>query len=75
MRFKTRRIYTGTTTKMSKMGNEYILVSFLNDDGQTFTVVSDVEVPDDVQKLDEVNVEFEVSVGRYNNLRVKRIWK
>lgn len=75
MRFEIRRIYTGTTKKISNQGNEYILISFLNDEGQTFSVVSDVEVPDDIQPLDEVNVEFELSTGRYKNLRVKRIWK
>lgn len=75
MRFQTKRIYTGKTIKTSKQGNEYILLSFLNDDGQTFTVVSDVDVTDDIKQLDEVNVEFEIKAGRYINMRVKRIWK
>ena len=75
MRFETRRIYTGTTKRESKEGKEYTLISFLDDEGQTFTVVSDVEVPNDVKQLDSVFVEFELSTGKYKNLRVKRIWK
>lgn len=75
MKFETKRIFTGTTKKVGKQGNEYILISFLNDEGQTFTVVSDVDVPENIKMLDEVNVEFEITTGRYTNMRVKRIWK
>ena len=75
MRFQCERIITGAERRTSKSGHEYILMHFLDDEGRTFSCVSDVEVPDDIQPLEEVNVEFDLSTGRYKNLRVKRIWK
>jgi len=75
MRFETRRIYTGTTKKEGKNGNKYTLINFLDDEGQTFSVVSDVEVPLGIKQLETVNVEFELTTGKYKNLRVKKMWK
>lgn len=73
MRFETKCNYIGKKKKVSEKGNEYLLISFLDDD-YIFNAVSDVEVPENIERLDEVNVEFELTV-KYNNLRVKRIWK
>lgn len=75
MKFQCERIITGVEKKTSKDGNEYILIHFLNDDGRTFSCVSEVPLPSDIKQLDKVNVEFQIIIGRYINLRVVGIWK
>lgn len=75
MKFNARCVYTGKTEKKSKKGNKYILVNFLDDNGKTFTVLSVVDVPENIKMLEVVNVEFELVFGRNIYLRVNKIWK
>lgn len=75
LRFQCERVITGAEKKMSKNGNEYIIFNFLDDNGRTFSCVSDVTLPSNIKILDKVNVEFEVKTGRYINLRVVGLWK
>lgn len=75
MRFQTERIITGAEKKTSKNGNVYTIINFLDDNGRTFSCVSDVPLTSDIKALDKVNVEFEIITGRYTNLRVVGIWK
>lgn len=75
MRFQTERIITGAEKKTSKNGNVYTIINFLDDNGRTFSCVSDVSLTSDIKALDKVNVEFEIITGRYTNLRVVGIWK
>lgn len=75
MKFNSKCIYTGKVIKEGKKG-KYILVHFLKEDGQTFSVVSDVDVPENVNQLDVVNVVFELIFTSKNvYVRVKKIWK
>lgn len=75
MRFQSERIITGAERKISKNGNEYNIFNFLDDNGRTFSCVSDVPLTSDIKALDKVKVEFEIITGRYINLRVVGIWK
>lgn len=76
MRFQCERIITGIENRKSKNGNEYIIIHFLDDNGKTFSCVSNVPLPDDVKQLDLVNVEFEIIFTSKNiYMRVNKIWK
>jgi hypothetical protein len=63
MTFKTEKVLLGVIEKVSKKTNKpYVVLNYLNDDGTTFTSMlgEGVKLPDGLQQLDDVIVEFEV---------------
>lgn len=76
MKFETKCIYTGTEVIQSKNGNKYILLNFLDDNGKTFSVISNLDIPEGINQLDIVNVEFELLfANRKIYMRVNKVWK
>lgn len=66
--FKENMIYTGKSERLSKSGNKYTLVSYLGNEGQTFSTIAECPVPD-IKQLQEVVVTFKVTPGRYLSLK------
>lgn len=75
LRFEEVMIYTGKKNKVSKQGNNYTIVNYLNSDGTTFGTIAECEIPEDIRQLDEVIVKFEVIPGRYVQLKTVGIEK
>lgn len=71
-----RIILTGIDTRISKnTGEEYKIINFLGENGQTFGCMAECDIPGNLKQLDEVNVLFKVLPGRYTQLRVVDIKK
>ena len=68
-------VFTGAEIRVSKKGEEYILVNFLGSDGKTFACVCDCQIPSNLKQLDRVDVTFKVLPGRYTQLRVLNLSK
>lgn len=66
--FKENMIFTGKSERISKKGKEYTLVSYLDNEGQTFSTIAECPVPD-LKQLQEVVVTFKVTPGRYLTLK------
>lgn len=75
LKFEEKMIYTGKINKVSKQGNNYTIVNYLNDDGKTFGTIAECEISEDIRQLDEVLVKFEVIPGRYVQLKTVGIEK
>jgi hypothetical protein len=78
MKFNATRILTGVVEKTSKKtGNKYVMFSYLNDDGLTFSSManSDLVIPKDLKQLSSVDVELEVTFynGNVNGVRTNSI--
>lgn len=70
MLFTESRIVTGVVQRVSqKTGNPYTVVNYLNDDGSTFSTVAECEIPRELKQLDRVEVDFDLTVGRYTALK------
>lgn len=73
---KEEIIFTGFNQRTSqKTGAPYTIVNFLGQDGQTFGVMADCDIPLDLVQLDKVKVTFKVMTGRYTQLRLIDIKK
>lgn len=72
--FIEEMIFTGKAKKTSKNGNEYTLISYLGEDGQTFTTIAECILPE-LNQLDKVRVKFKVTPGRYLTLKTIGIEK
>jgi hypothetical protein len=71
LNFKEKMILTGITQRISQKTQEkYLLVNFLGEDGQTFGCMADCEIPQGLEQLDKVEVDFKVLPGRYTQLKV-----
>lgn len=68
--FKETPLITGIEKRASKTGREYTLAYFLGENGQTFGVTVDCELPEGIKQLDWVEVKFKLNVGRYTNIRI-----
>lgn len=75
LKFEEKMIYTGKIKKVSKQGNNYTIVNYLNSDGTTFGTIAECEIPEDISQLDQVLVKFEVIPGRYVQLKTVGIEK
>lgn len=71
-----RMILTGINSRISKnTGEEYKIINFLGENGQTFGCMAECDIPLTLKQLDEVSVHFKVLPGRYTQLRVLDIKK
>lgn len=71
MEFTSQRIYTGKETRVSKKTNEeYTLVNFLDENGQSFGVIAKCFIPKDIKQLQQVKAKFNVKTGRYLQLEL-----
>lgn len=72
MEFNKTLIFTGIIKRVSKSTNkEYKLISFLGDNGQTFTALLDTYFEEDlINFLDKLNVTFRLNVGKFLSLSV-----
>lgn len=77
LEFDEIMVFTGVEKRTSKEGREYILIRYLNTDGQTFSTIADVNcvVPGELQQLDRVNVRLKVIPGRYIQLKTLSLEK
>lgn len=77
LEFDEIMVLTGVEKRTSKEGREYILIRYLNTDGQTFSTVADVNcvVPGGLQQLDRVNARLKVIPGRYVQLKTLSLEK
>ena len=75
LKFEEKMIYTGKANKVSKQGNNYTILNYLNSDGTTFGTIAECEIPEDISPLDEVEVTFQVVPGRYVQLKTINIVK
>jgi hypothetical protein len=74
MTFKTERVLLGVFEKVSKKtGKQYVVLNYLNDNGTAFSsmLADGVKLPEGLQQLDDVIVEFEVQFfnGNVTGLR------
>lgn len=74
LEFEQRCIITGQEQRTSQKGLNYVLINILDDNGKTFSCISDVTI-EDLKPLDTYNVRFKVIPGRYLQLRVVGINK
>lgn len=70
LEFKQKLIFTGSSERKSKKGFTYTLINFLDDAGESFSCMSDLDYDIKCKQLDKVNVHFKVVPGRYTQLRV-----
>jgi len=79
LEFKEKCILTGISKRTStKTNEEYLLINFLGEDGQTFGCMGSSDLAADVQglqQLDKVEVNFKVIPGRYTQLKVLSLRK
>lgn len=73
-KIKEKLIFTGKEKRQSKAGKEYNLVYFLGENGQSFSVISNI-YPDDLKQLDEVQATIKVTPGRYITMELLSIAK
>lgn len=69
LEFKERLIYTGRYERVSERGKKYTILNFLGEDGKTFGVIANCEVPE-INQLQQVHVKFKLTPGRYNKLEI-----
>ena len=70
MKFTEQKIVTGVMQKVSKTsGKPYVMINYLNDDGQTFGTIAECTIPVGLKQLDKVLVDFELTVGKYMQLK------
>lgn len=72
LEFKEKLIYTGKYERISEKGNKYTIVNFLDEEGKTFGVIANCQVPE-LTQLQEVLVKFKLTPGRYNKLEIINI--
>lgn len=70
LEFIETMVLTGIEKKVSKSGTEYTLAYLLGENGQTFSVPVDCEVPEGLQQLDKVEVLFKYVTGRYPHIKI-----
>ncbi|MEW9097384.1 MAG: hypothetical protein AB2417_20110 [Clostridiaceae bacterium] len=76
LEFKEKLIYTGSDERTStKTRVDYQLITYLGENGQTFSTVADCQIPSDIKQLDRVEVTFKVVPGRYIQLKTLDIKK
>lgn len=64
--FEKELIYTGQETRKSqKTDNDYTLLSFLGENGQTFTTLFNDIFPNNIKPLDSVVANLKLTPGRY----------
>lgn len=73
LEFEEIMVYTGKQIRTSeKTGNQYTLVYYLDETGQTFSTIAECVVPE-LKQLDQVQVKFKVIPGRYTQLKTIEI--
>lgn len=68
-------VFTGCEKKTSKKGTEYYLVRLLEENGEQISVMTDVD-PNELgvlKKLESYVCDFELTLGRYMNLKLINI--
>lgn len=70
LEFEERLIYTGKYERISKKGDNYTVLNFLDDEGKTFGVIANCKVPENLTQLQEVLVKFKLTPGRFNKLEI-----
>lgn len=77
LEFDEIMVLTGIEKRTSKEGREYMLIRYLNTDGQTFATIADVNcvVPGGLEQLDRVKSRLKVIPGRYIQLKTLSIEK
>lgn len=75
LKFKEKIIMTGIERRVSKQGNEYLIINYLGENGQTFGTIAECFIPDGLKQLDKVEVDFQVVPGRYTQLKTVGISK
>lgn len=75
LKFKEKIIMTGIERRVSKQGKEYIIINYLGENGQTFGTIAECYIPDDLNQLEKVEVDFQVIPGRYTQLKTVGIRK
>lgn len=72
--FKEEMVVTGVVNKTSKKGNEYVIVNYLGQDGQTFGTMAECNLPN-LNQLDRVLATFKLTPGKYIQLKTIDIEK
>lgn len=62
---------TGIEKRTSKNGNEYTLIKYLEENGDTFSTVfiGDISMLSNIKRMENVKVDLELLTGRYMQLR------
>lgn len=72
MKFEKEMVYTGISKRISKKTNtEYILVNLLDEEGVQVSCIARCEIPQNIEKYQDVNVIFNLTTGRYNTLVIE----
>lgn len=73
MKFKQEMVFTGVETNISKKtGNEYRLVKLLDKEGNQIVCLVE-KIQSDIKMLQEVEVDFELKVGKYIQLKALEV--
>ena len=70
IQFNKKMVITGAEQKVRKDNTTYTLVHILGENGATFACVykGDINKVMSVKKMDEYDLEFELSLGQYTRL-------
>lgn len=63
-------VYTGYETRTSKNGNDYILVKFLEDTGDSIACMTSVDPVKigQMKQLEKYSCDFDLRIGRFTKL-------
>lgn len=77
LNFTKKMIVTGAEQRVKKDGNSYVLVHVLGNNGQTFSCIykGDVNKVMTLEKMQQYNIDFSVSIGQYTHISIVDINK
>lgn len=75
LKFTQKMSFVGLQSRTSKSGNDYFIATFLTSDNDVVQCMSDFFDASGFDRLQFCEVDFELSTGRYTNLKVKNVRK